>query len=69
MWASPTLRSQERSLVHSALPRWASLEHPRSCHGDKVLKAEPNVALHGCVLLPEGLGQHLQLGAHLDEAV
>lgn len=44
-------------------------EHPGRCHGDEVLEAEPHVALHGCVLLPEGLGQHLQLGAHLDEAV
>lgn len=31
--------------------------------------AEPNAALHSCVLFPEGLGQHLQLGADLDEAI
>lgn len=44
-------------------------KHPRRCHGDKVLKTEANIALNGCVLFPEGLGQQLQLGAHLDEAV
>lgn len=44
-------------------------QQPRSCHGNEVLKAEPNVALHSCVLFPEGLRQHLQLGAYLDEAI
>lgn len=53
--------------VHSTAPGGLG-QHLRGCHGNRILEAEPNIALYDNVL-PEALGQRVQLGTHLGKAV
>lgn len=44
-------------------------EHPGDHHGEEILVTEADVSLQSCVLLPEGIGEALQLHADVDEPV